>query len=47
MILLIRILFLTHTGISGKDVVVALVDDGLDMNSEDLASNYVLSTTGI
>ncbi|CAG8549100.1 10230_t:CDS:2, partial [Paraglomus brasilianum] len=27
-------------GITGKDVIVALVDDGLDMNSEDLAPNY-------
>lgn len=28
-------------GITGKGVVVALIDDGLDMSSEDLAPNYV------
>ncbi|KAG4304914.1 hypothetical protein PORY_001589 [Pneumocystis oryctolagi] len=27
-------------GITGKNVVVALIDDGLDMNSEDLKNNY-------
>ncbi|CAG8433712.1 11274_t:CDS:10 [Ambispora gerdemannii] len=28
------------TGVTGKNVVVALVDDGLDMDSEDLKDNY-------
>lgn len=27
-------------GITGKDTVVALVDDGIDMNSRDIAANY-------
>jgi kexin len=28
-------------GITGKGAVVAIIDDGLDANSEDLAVNFV------
>ena len=28
-------------GITGKGVITALVDDGLDYNSDDLAANFV------
>lgn len=28
-------------GITGKNVVVAILDDGLDMNHKDLQANYV------
>lgn len=28
-------------GITGKNVVVAILDDGLDMNHKDLEDNYV------
>jgi kexin len=28
-------------GITGKDIVVAILDDGLEMDHEDLKENYV------
>ncbi|ORX92377.1 hypothetical protein K493DRAFT_330389 [Basidiobolus meristosporus CBS 931.73] len=36
----LNVLKVWESGIVGKDVVVALLDDGLDMDSEDLTHNY-------